>query len=419
MIRTRLYFDDRREDKEGRGRLRLYITKNGTSAMLSIGIPPLFKTQWQNGKVINHPDSVLLNRLISIKLGLINRAILESAATGAFAGLSARGVAEELKELMDPELAQKRRLAEEQKALAENSFTTYFMQFLNTKSNPGTKNLYKDTLKKISSYCTAEGINFHSLTFKDINITWLDSFEEFCLTTQKQNTAARHLRDIRAVFNAAIDDGKTDFYPFRKFKIHHEETVDKSYTAHDLRTVFSSHPYPGGEEEAIDMFKLMFCLIGINSVDLAYAGKPVNGRLIYNRKKTHKSYSIKIEPEAKAIIEKYIGKEHMLNILERTPNYKTYFNRMGKTLRKIGLTRVDGKRSTGKAILPDLCIGSARTSWATIAQQELDIPREVIAAALGHHTVDVTDTYLRTDWKLKVDKANRMVLDWVFYGEKK
>lgn len=163
----------------------------------------------------------------------------------------------------------------------------------------------------------------------------------------------------------------------------------------------------------------MFCLIGINSVDLAYAGKSVNGRLNYNRRKTHKLYSIKIEPEARIIIEKYSGKEHLINILERTPNYKTYFNRMGKTLRKIGLTRLNGKKSTGKAILPDLCIGSARTSWATIAQQELDIPREVIAAALGHHTVDVTDTYLRTDWKQKVDKANRMVLDWVLYGKKK
>ena len=84
----------------------------------------------------------------------------------------------------------------------------------------------------------------------------------------------------------------------------------------------------------------------------------------------------------------------------------------------MGLERVPGKKNVGKSILPNVCTGSARTSWATIAQEELDIPRDVIAAALGHHTVDVTSTYLRTDWKKKVDAANRKVLDWVFYGKK-
>ena len=116
---------------------------------------------------------------------------------------------------------------------------------------------------------------------------------------------------------------------------------------------------------------------------------------------------------------KYKGETHLLNILERVPNYKTYYNRLGKTLRKVGLTRVDGKTSTGKAILPDVCFSAARTSWATIAQAELGIDRETIAAALGHHTVDVTTTYLRTDWRKKVDEANRKVLDWVFYEERK
>ncbi len=163
----------------------------------------------------------------------------------------------------------------------------------------------------------------------------------------------------------------------------------------------------------------MFCLIGINSIDLAYAPDISRGRLNYVRAKTHKPYSIKIEPEALAIINRYKGKNgKLVNITETSPNYKTFFNRMGKTLRKVGLQRVPGKKSTGEAILPDICTGSARTSWATIAQEELDIPRDVIAAALGHHTVDVTSTYLRTDWRKKVDAANRKVIDWVLYQKK-
>lgn len=54
-----------------------------------------------------------------------------------------------------------------------------------------------------------------------------------------------------------------------------------------------------------------------------------------------------------------------------------------------------------------------------LPQEELDIPREVIAAALGHSTVDVTTTYLRTRWRKKFDDANRRVLDRVFYKKKK
>jgi integrase len=118
-------------------------------------------------------------------------------------------------------------------------------------------------------------------------------------------------------------------------------------------------------------------------------------------------------------MDKYKGESYLLNILDRCPNYKTYFNRIGKALKTVGKTRVAGKESSGKALFPDICMGSARTSWSTIAQEELGIGRETIAAALGHHTVDVTSTYLRTDWKKKVDEANRKVLDWVFYSKRK
>ena len=58
----------------------------------------------------------------------------------------------------------------------------------------------------------------------------------------------------------------------------------------------------------------------------------------------------------------------------------------------------------------------ARHSWATIAA-ELEIPKETIAAALGHGGNTVTDIYIDFDRK-KVDEANRRVLDWVLYGKR-
>lgn len=417
MIGVRFFFDSRRLDKEGRGQVRAVITKSGTTAMMSLGVS-VRPDQWANGMVVKHENEEVLNRSLSIKKGIIDRTILEQSTLGNYVGKTARDVVDTLKEALDPDLARRKRELERQKEIEQNSFSLFYERYLQSKENIGTKTLYADTMKKIRLFCESEGTEFRTLAFNQITKGWLAAFETFCRKTEKQNTASRHLRDIRAVFNAAIDENLTTNYPFRRFKIRYVETTDKSYTAAELRSLFNYDCYPGGEQESVEMFKLMFCLIGINNVDLANAQGVKRGRLEYIRAKTHKFYSIKVEPEALAIIKRYAGKELMLNILERCPNYKTYFNRLGKTLRKVGKQRVAGKKSKGEALLPSICLGSARTSWATIAQSELGISRDVIAAALGHHTIDVTSTYLRTDWRKKVDDANRRVLDWVLYGKK-
>ena len=385
--------------------------------MFSLGIAVL-PCQWDGTKIVDHPQASTLNSMLSMKKGAIDRALLEASAMGSFCGMTAKDVAEELKCVLDPELKLQR---EQKKALAildRQLFIPFYREFMSSKHNPGTRGLYNDTLKKIVSYCSAVGCDADTLVFESIDKAWLDDFVVFCRTTESQNTVSRHLRDIRAVLNEAIDEGRTQSYPFRKYKIKTEESFDKSFTAEELRNLFRYECYPGGEQRAVDMFKLSFCLIGINSVDLAYLKDVDRGRVNYVRRKTHKAYSIKVQPEALDIIERYKGEEYLLDILDKNPNYKTFFNRASKTLRKVGKRRVVGKKSEGTAILPGVCFGSARTSWATIAQSELDIPRDVIAAALGHHTVDITTTYLRTKWREKVDKANRKVLDWVFYGIK-
>lgn len=417
MIKARFYLDKRQADKDGLYTLYLAVSKNGTSSMSACGIK-LSKEQWDGKAVIKHPRKDFLNKYLSAKMGDVNKVILELSYNGAFVHKTAKDCLDLILERLDPEKFLIREEAAKKQALAINGFSSRFMMVVDGKTKPGTKKLYRDTYNKICAFCKDAGTDITLLTFDEIKKPWLESFEQFCLRTEKQNTASRHLRDIRKVFNDAIDDGITTNYPFRKFKIKKEESKDKSYTAEELRRLFAFKSTVPGEQESIDIFKLMFCLIGINSVDLAYCGKPTKGKIDYIRRKTGKSYSVKLEPEANAIIKKYIGKEHLVNILERVPNYKTYFRRMDKNLKKIGKAQVPGKASTGKALFPEISSGSARTSWATIAQEELEIPREVIAAALGHHTVDVTSTYLRTDWRKKVAEANRKVLDWVFYGKK-
>lgn len=53
----------------------------------------------------------------------------------------------------------------------------------------------------------------------------------------------------------------------------------------------------------------------------------------------------------------------------------------------------------------------ARHTWASIAAS-IDIPKETIAAVLGHGNHTVTDIYIDFDQK-KIDKAIRDVIDYV------
>jgi integrase len=144
---------------------------------------------------------------------------------------------------------------------------------------------------------------------------------------------------------------------------------------------------------------LIFYLIGINMADLVRATwKDVrDGRLEYKRAKTGRLYSIKLEPEALAIIKKYKGKERLLKEFERNVIEPVHIQMVNKWIRDV-------------SGLPDITTYWARHSWATIAAS-LDVPKETISAALGHELGSkITSIYIDFDQK-KVDEANRKVID--------
>lgn len=161
---------------------------------------------------------------------------------------------------------------------------------------------------------------------------------------------------------------------------------------------------------------LMFYLVGVNAVDLFKAGRRAirNGRLEYVRSKTGKQYSIKVEPEAMEIIERYRGREHLLDICDGGRNYENYLHRMTKGLKQIGVTtrRGRGGRKCFEPLFPDISQYWCRHTWATLAA-ELDVPKETIAAGLGHDMGNTTTAIYINFNTRKVDEANRRVIDFV------
>lgn len=110
---------------------------------------------------------------------------------------------------------------------------------------------------------------------------------------------------------------------------------------------------------------------------------------------------MKIEPEAQGIIDRYKGRQYLLNVLDEYSNYKDFISRINKALKNIGPFERKGLggKKVRQPLFPDLSTYWARHSWATLAA-ELDIPKETISAGLGHEIgSDVTSIYIKFDQK--------------------
>jgi integrase len=164
------------------------------------------------------------------------------------------------------------------------------------------------------------------------------------------------------VFNDAIDSGITAAYPFRKYHVKPEPTPKKALTVEQLRALINApcEPY---QVQYRDMFLLMFYFRGINTGDLLLAKKDAvrDGRLEYKRNKVGSLFTVKIEPEARAILDRYKGRKRLLNPLDTYKDYLDYLHHMNDALKAIGRTR--GKR--GK-VVADGMYPKLSTNWPAI-----------------------------------------------------
>lgn len=297
----------------------------------------------------------------------------------------------------------------------ENALLSVARRFTALKK-PSTRLTYERTVKHIEAFI-AKG---QSNSLDEVNKAWLTAFDNYLAESNPSpNARALHFRNLRAIFNYAIDEELTTNYPFRRFKIKTVKTEKRNVSVETLRQIFN-YPIEDWQVAYRDMFKLSFMLMGINFADMLNLEKEAmrEGRIVFNRHKTARLYSMKVEPEALELIEKYAGEKHLLSIMDGRKDYLQYIRQTNNALCKIGDCERSGLggKKTHHAICPDLSTYWARHTWATIAAS-LDIPKETIAAALGHGGNTVTDIYIDFDRK-KVDDANRKVLDWVLYGKK-
>ena len=398
---------DTRERKDGSNKVMLSFIHKGFRKQAALGIK-IHPENWDaeqclvTSKEKNH-------RHINQRLQFFR-----SAAEGVILrhyGLNSEGatIYADLEAALFPDKVEEKKEEE----AAANTLLEVAKRFTALKKE-STRLTYERTVKHIETFVSKGQTNI----LDEVNKSWLTGFDNYLAESNPSpNARALHFRNLRAIFNYALDEELTANYPFRRFKIKTVKTDKRSLSVETLRQVLD-YPVEDWQVMYRDMFKLSFMLMGINFADMLNLKRSDmrEGRIVFNRHKTARLYSMKVETEAMALIEKYAGTDHLLSIMDSRKDYLQYVRQTNNALRKIGdcdRSGLGGKK-THHAICPELSTYWARHTWATIAAS-LDIPKETIAAALGHGGNTVTDIYIDFD-RRKVDEANRKVLDYVLYG---
>ena len=388
--------------------LKLRISHQKKTAYVATGIR-LTEDQWDGSKVVGHTNEDSLNEILNAKLTLANATLLKFGLTSSLDKLSVN----EIKTLIDSGGQTT------EKDEGHNFLKFYEKRMAEAKKN-NSRMSYESALNRMKSHdpllCTR--------TFEDIDeeyIRKMDSaWEKAGLTT---NSRAVYMRNIRAVFNCAIDDRLTTNYPFRKFSIRKAPTAKRNLSVEELRMLRDYPIVNDFQAKYRDIFMLCFYMRGINMVDLLALtkGNIRAGRINYIRSKTGKFYSVKIEPEMQVLLNRYKGTQYLIDVCDGAKDekefdtkYKGFLQRMDRGLKKIGpYTRKGlGGKKTIQPILPKLSQYWCRHTTATI-MSDMGYSLEIIGCSLGHD-IGFKTTCIYVEYNEKtVDDANRALIDYV------
>lgn len=318
MLQSSFDFDRSKPRKDGTLPLKVKIYRSRTDYIF-VGLKIyLLPAQWDGKKIVNSVTAAIDNARLNnyrVSIGKVLFEIDESDETPPMS---------EIRDRIQVALGQKQQKSD--------TFYGYFKQYSSGVTGQRTREAFTSTLKKVLKYDEIDK------PFEQITAGWLRGFELFCRNDGLAvNSISIHLRNIRTIYNRAIDDGVAQLndYPFRRFKIKQERTRKRALSVEQLRAL-RDYPCTESQRQYRDIFMLIFYLGGINLVDLFRLTNIENGYIHYSRSKTHVPYQIKIEPEAMEIIERYRGNAHLLSAADRYKDHQDFTRRINRALQSIG-----------------------------------------------------------------------------------
>ena len=294
----------------------------------------------------------------------------------------------------------------EKSAHAQGDFLKWFEQYGESRRTPKTQESYAYGLKVLKAYCEARRL--WTLSIGEIDYARVSDFGRWL--GESKGDATRHMLEsyVRAAYKEAQKCRMVsrDIDPYLDYSIKPvpQREID-CLTAKQMHTLMTAELPTKGMQWGRDLAMMSFYLCGANLLDLYEMQEPTNGEVVFVRHKIEghdrQSIHIRIEPELRALLDRYKGDGQMLHFKATYANYESFRHKIGHRLREVS-----------REIGFDVNMAKVRRTWATIAGS-LRIEELVIDKSMGHVVRTVTAShYEKYDWS-RTAEANRKVIDAV------
>lgn len=383
-----------RPNKDGSYGIKIAVASQGSTAFISTRFKVENIKQWKGGKIVRHPDADVNNRKLRALLSEYEP-ILDSIPNP---NVSAKDVKEYL----------------ERKFRKSDSLKDYAEAYITRLEKEGRKSYAQNmgyTLRYLIE-CFGESVILQEFTPSALTL-----FEKHLRKGGSSDTTINiRMSHLKALLNAAANDGTVEYkvFPFRNYKIPTKAVRDICISKEELRKLREAE-FKGVSERrhtvARDLFMLSFYCAGINLTDLMDA-RLDGDTITFVRKKTatkkqgEKEVSITIQPEARAIIDKYLTKEGKLDFGYNYSQYEQFRSFVTKGLNKIGEELGFEKK---------LMYYSARKTFVQFGTN-LGIPLYILEYAIGQTIKDKNNRPIHDYFKVMRPQADMAIRTIISYS---
>jgi len=254
------------------------------------------------------------------------------------------------------------------------------------------------------------------LRFTDITVDWLQTYSRIRRQTVSVSTVAVDFRNLRTVFNQAIEKNPSlsAVYPFGrgKFQIPVGASKNVGLSKEDLLKIkdFNSDNYY--LQMARDYFMFSYYANGMNLKDIIKLKK---GQKEYIRSKTEhtskfeKRLDINYNQTQEEIISRHKGSgKYLFNVLDDEDTPEMIFKKTDLKASSVAAQLKNLAKALG--LPPEFSFQWARHSYAT-NMEKAGINLKAVSESLGHTSVRTTESYLKSisnEDRHAIDEAKKL-----------
>ena len=243
------------------------------------------------------------------------------------------------------------------------------------------------------------------LAFGQLTEQFIHDYQAFAMENKGYaiDTVRHHLAILKKICRLAYKEGYADKILFQHFALPKQsERTPRALSRESFEKIRDVEipPYRKTHMLARDLF-LFACYTGVSYADVVsitdenlYTGDNGALWLKYRRKKNEHRASVKLLPEALALLDKYRDdtRDTLFPIIHH-PNMKRHMK---------ALAALAG-------IKDDLCYHQARHSFASLITLEAGVPIETISRMLGHSDISTTQVYARVSPKKLFEDMDKFI----------